>query len=214
MTNAPASDHVRAITVSATYGAGGSVIAPRLATRIGLAFDDRMISAATASKLETLTDEERSEAPPSRWLSALSRVAAMVPSAPVPIDADLDAMTDLRHKSESHINAALAHGPTVFLGRAAAVVLAGRPGTFHIRLDGPLDRRIARAVAIEQTSVAEARERCETTDRARVHFVRRLYGVDPAEPRWYHLVVDSTVLATDDVVELLAGAATAFWSQR
>ena len=33
------------ITVSATYGAGGSVIAPRLASQLGLPFVDRLISA-------------------------------------------------------------------------------------------------------------------------------------------------------------------------
>ena len=212
MTNAPVREPVRVVTVSATYGAGGSVIAPQLAARLGLAFDDRVITAATASKLESLSDEERSEAPPSRWLSALSRMASMVPSAPVPLDADLDAISDLRRKSEGHIKEALAQGPTVFLGRAAAVVLAGRPRAFHVRLDGPLARRIGRAVTIEQASEAEARARCETTDRARAHFVRRLYGVDPADPALYHLVLDTTSFATPDAVELLAAAAMAFWS--
>ena len=33
------------VTVSATYGAGGSVIAPRLADALGLPFLDRLISA-------------------------------------------------------------------------------------------------------------------------------------------------------------------------
>ena len=36
------------ITVSATYGTGGSVIAPRLADAMGLPFVDRLISADTS----------------------------------------------------------------------------------------------------------------------------------------------------------------------
>ncbi|MCU1503330.1 MAG: cytidylate kinase [Ilumatobacteraceae bacterium] len=214
MTNVPANEPVRVVTVSATYGAGGSVVAPRLAERLGLAFADRVISPATASDLESLSEEEKAQAPPSRWLSALSRVAAMVPSAPVPIDADLDAIADLRRTSERHITEALGLGPTLFLGRAAAVVLADRPGAFHIRLDGPVARRIARAAASEHQTEAEAKHRCETTDRARDHFVRRLYGVDPADPGLYHLVLDTTAFPTADVVDLLATAAATFWSSR
>ena len=80
----------RIVTVSATYGVGGSVIAPRLAAVLGLNFDDRVITPPTAATLESLTDEERESTPPSRWLSALARVAAMVPSAPVPLEGDAD----------------------------------------------------------------------------------------------------------------------------
>ncbi len=172
----------RIITVSATYGSGGSVIAPRLAAVLGLNFDDRVITPPTAATLESLTDEERESTPPSRWLSALARVAAMVPSAPVPLEGDSDPVTDLRRRNEEHIGGALAAGPTLFLGRAAAIALAKRPNAYHIRLDGPADRRIARAMAIEHTSLDEATARCSATDRARDHFVRRLYNAERCRP--------------------------------
>src|SRR4051812_27651329 len=159
--------NARIVTVSATYGSGGSVIAPRLAAALGLAFDDRVITPPTAAALESLTDEERESTPPSRWLSALARVAAMVPSAPVPLEGDADPVTDLRRRNEEHIGAALAAGPTLFLGRAAAIALAKRGDCYHIRLDGPIGRRIARAMAIEHTSLDEATTRCSNTDRAR-----------------------------------------------
>ena len=200
--------------MSATYGAGGSVIAPRLASVLGLAFDDRVISAPTAAALESLTDEERESTPPSRWLSALARVAAMVPSAPVPLEGDADPVTDLRRRNEEHIGAALAAGPTLFLGRAAAVALAKRTDAYHIRLDGPAKRRIARAMAIEHTSLDEATSRCTSTDRARDHFVRRLYNADATNPGLYHLVLDTTVLSHEAVIDVLSTAVEHFWSSR
>ncbi len=51
------------------------------------------------------------------------------------------------------------------------------------------------------------------TDGARSRYVQRLYGRDPADASLYHIVLDATVLAVDDVVELLALAAEAFWRQ-
>jgi cytidylate kinase len=201
------------VTVSATYGAGGSVIAPRLAAVLGMAFKDRVISPPTAEALESLTDEERESTPPSRWLSALARVAAMVPASPIPLEGDADPVQDLRRRNEEYIGAALEGGPTLFLGRGAALALAKRASAFHIRLDGPADRRIARAMAIEHTSLEEATARCAATDRARDHFVRRLYNADPSVALHYHIVLDSTVLPTDGSIEVLATAVEQFWTR-
>jgi cytidylate kinase len=47
------------------------------------------------------------------------------------------------------------------------------------------------------------------TDRAREAYVRHFYGADPEDPRLYHLVLDSTALALDACVELIALAARA-----
>ncbi len=104
-------------------------------------------------------------------------------------------------------------GSTLFLGRAAAIALAKRPNAYHIRLDGPADRRIARAMAIEHTSLDEATARCSATDRARDHFVRRLYNANAADPAHYHLILDPTVLSHDAVVDVLSTAVEHFWSR-
>jgi cytidylate kinase len=49
----------------------------------------------------------------------------------------------------------------------------------------------------------------QTADAARNAYVRRLYGVDPADPSLYHLMIDSTVMPTEAVVDLILAAATA-----
>src|SRR5262245_50785951 len=52
----------KVVTVSATYGAGASVIAPKVAERLGLPFFERLIhdptTATAASIVERLTAEE------------------------------------------------------------------------------------------------------------------------------------------------------------
>ena len=53
----------RVLTVSATYGAGGSVIAPRIAELLGVPFFDRLIHGEETRSVdkivERLTSEER-----------------------------------------------------------------------------------------------------------------------------------------------------------
>ena len=201
----------RVVTVSATYGAGGSVIAPRLADQLGLPFADRLIPAedVIAHGEERVTDVERDQTR-TRFLTRLAQVTGGL-GLPVPGPGDL---TDpVRDRVEASIAQLLDQGGAVILGRAAAVVLAGDPRAFHVRLDGPAARRLARARAIEHTDEDTARARLVETDKARARYVATVYGVDSDDARLYHLVLDSTVLATDDVVDVLAAAARAFWRE-
>jgi hypothetical protein len=204
----------RVVTMSATYGAGGSIIGPRLADQLGLPFADRLIPArdapAPAIGTEQVTDAERLQVSRSRFLARLAQLTGGL-GLPVPHPDDL---TDpVRQRVEQSIHELVGSGGAVILGRAAALVLADDPQAFHVRLDGPETRRAARAMAIEGIDDATARARLVETDRARARYVDRLYGQDPTDRRLYHLVLDSTVLATDDCINVLAAAAEAFWNQ-
>jgi cytidylate kinase len=96
----------------------------------------------------------------------------------------------------------------VILGRAAAVVL-GKDRGFHVRLDGPAERRAAQGAAIEGISKEQARARLRAADKARTAYVHRLYRRDPADASLYHLVIDSTAIPLDTVIELILVAARA-----
>jgi cytidylate kinase len=93
------------------------------------------------------------------------------------------------------------------LDHAAAVVF-GKARGYHVRLEGPPERRIVQGAAIEGIDLDEARAHMRAADAARTGYVRRLYRVDPADASLYHLVIDSTVLPLDYVVEMIARAAT------
>jgi cytidylate kinase len=75
-------------------------------------------------------------------------------------------------------------------------------------LDGPPERRLVQGAAIEGIDLDEARAHMRAADAARIGYVRRLYRVNPADASLYHLVIDSTVLPLDDVVEMIARGAT------
>ncbi|MCU1358809.1 MAG: hypothetical protein JWN99_98 [Ilumatobacteraceae bacterium] len=214
MGNAPPAATARVVTISATYGAGGSLIAPMLAKALELRFVDRTVSSADAVAAESPSDAEIASAPPRRWISALANLAATLPGVPTPGVPVTDAVADMRDETTAQVTAEAAQGPVLILGRAAAVILAGNPMAFHIRLDGPVAARIARAQSIEKIDAAEARRRCEATDRLRTLFVQRLYNRDSSEPGLYHLVLDTTVLNADDVIAVLRTAVQRFWESR
>jgi cytidylate kinase len=201
---------VRLITVSATYGTGGSVVAPALAQRLGLPFLQRVtttegqVALAAAPCHERLVAEEAKTTPVHRLLASFTH------SMPVgPTQSPLSARhqdEDLRCNAEAGIHDLVADGGGVILGRAAAVVL-GRDRGFHVRLDGPPDRRIIQGATVEGISQEQASAHMQAADKARAAYVRRLYHVDPADASLYHMVIDSTTIPLDTVIELILTAA-------
>jgi len=203
---------VRLITVSAAYGAGGSVVAPALANRLGLPFLQRVTTpeghvAEPGPCEEQLSEEEVKATPVHRLLAHFTQAMPAGPTQSPPSTHHQD--EHLRGHGEAGIHRLLADGGRgVILGRAAAVVL-GKDRGFHVRLDGPADRRVVQGAAIEGISQEHARGRLCAADKARTAYVRRLYRCDPADASLYHLVIDSTAIPLDTVIDLIVTAARA-----
>jgi cytidylate kinase len=198
VTAEPAGPSPRLITVSASYGTGGSVVAPALAERLGLPFLQRVTTseghpAEPGPCDEQLTEEELKATPIHRLLASFTQAMPVGPTVSPPS----------AHHQDQHLRG---HGE--ILGRAAAVVL-GKERGFHVRLDGPVGLRVAQGAVVEGISEEQAAERLRAADKARTAYVRRLYRTDPADPALYHLVIDSTALPLDTVIELILVAARA-----
>ena len=205
----PPSPGVLLITVSASYGAGGSVVAPALAGRLGLPFLRRVTTseghlAQPGPCDEQLSMEEVKATPAHRLLAHFTQAMPAGPTQSPPSTHHQD--EQLRGHGEGGIYRLLAAGGGVILGRAAAVVL-GKDRGFHVRLDGPAERRVAQGAVVEGISEEHARERLRAADKARTAYVRRLYRCDPADASLYHMVIDSTAVPLDTVIELILVAA-------
>jgi cytidylate kinase len=205
----------RLVTVSATYGAGGSVVAPLLAKKLGLPFADRLTAPRQLPELaqfasERASEDELADTPRSTFLRGLALLSAEW-NIPVPDDPNT-LPAQVRARVLSTLEDLLHAGGAVVLGRAAAIALGQRSDVYHVRLDGPVDRRVERGAAWEGIDIATARKHLERTDAARLRYVRQLYRVDPTDPSLYHLVVDSTRLSIEACVDLVAHAARAAWA--
>jgi cytidylate kinase len=206
-----AAHECRLVTVSAAYGAGGSVVAPGLADRLGVPFLQRMTTTGggatdSAPCAERLTPDEASSTPAHRLLTSLTHVMPVGPTQS-PLPAHL-LEEDLRRSAETGIRRLADDRAGVILGRAAAVVL-GKDLGFHVRLDGPPHRRAAQGAVIEGIGAEEAMARMHTADKARTAYVRRLYRADPADASLYHLVIDSTAIPLEAVTGIILQAMSA-----
>ena len=198
------------VTISAAYGTGGAEVAPAVAERLGLPFHDRAIPAQVAGRLGVPVAE--AEANDETVVRGLWRLVASLGTMPDPVGGVLPttALPDERayRQQTERILTEIAEGTGgVVLGRAAAIVLGDRPDALHVRLDGPRERRLEDAVARSGRPREEIRRELEANDRTREAYVRHFYRCDPAAPRHYHLVIDSTAVPLETVVDMIVIAA-------
>jgi cytidylate kinase len=73
---------------------------------------------------------------------------------------------------------------------------------------------VAQGAVVEGISEEQARARLRAADKARIAYVRRLYRTDPADAALYHLVIDSTAMPLETVIEVIVTAARAHSAAR
>ena len=198
---------MQAITISREYGSGGGEIAARLATRLGWQLIDHEVVVRVAEELgvseaEAEEYDERTESIVSRILTSLQAIPPTIPVAPpVLVTTDARAYNKARHRV---IEGAVATGHVVIVGRAAQVLLADRRDVLHVRVVAPLDKRIVYVMEREGLDQTAARARIQLKDRDRTRYLQLEYNKHPGDPELYDLVVNTSVLDLDSVVDLVS----------
>jgi len=200
------------VTLAALYGAGGSVVGPRVADRLGVPFLDRGIPEAVAKEAglsDQAVDEidEKPRSTTTRLVATLGRAATAGGS-----EGAVDRLDLQERRLRSYIEEFLAESAAsggVALGRGGMVVLRDVPWALHVYLGGPVDARIEQAMRIDRIERDQAEREQKLEDRARIDYVQRAYGVDGTDSVLYHLTLDSTALELDACVELIVAASRA-----
>jgi len=210
---------VGTVTVAATYGAGGSVIAPAVARRLELPFVDRAIPVALAVEIHEPLDaalaDDADHTP--RVARLLDRVLATsglfvgVPASPE----QRGALPEIARTEEVLRHIADTTG-AVILGRAGVFALKDRQGVLHVRLDGDVEARCRAAAARYGIGMAAATRTQQQTDRARHAYIQHFYPRVGAwdDPRHYHVILDSTAISHDACIDIIVRAAQDLFSGR
>ena len=207
------------VTVAATYGAGGSVIAPAVARRLELPFVDRAIPVALAEQIHEPLDaalaDDADHTP--RVARLLDRVLATsglfvgVPASPE----QRGALPEVARTEEVLRHIADTRG-AVILGRAGVFALKDRQGVLHVRLDGDVEARCRAAAVRYGIGMAAATRTQQQTDRSRHAYIQHFYPPVGAwnDPHHYHVVLDSTAISHDACIEIIVRAAQDLFSGR
>ena len=211
MSSDPCADvPVTLVALSASYGAGSSVIGPALAERLGVPFVDRAIPLAVADCLDVPYDDAAAhdEHASTGWLErVLSGFVGGDSGAATPLPAETFSSEDFRRATEQVMLQQAATGDGVILGRGSVVVLRDDPRALRVRLDGPPKRRVRQAMSLENLDQEVAERARDRFDRTHEAYVRQFYDADLHDCGLYHLVLDSTAIEFDACVELIARAA-------
>ena len=206
------SDAMGTVTIAATYGAGGSIIGPAVAKRLGLSFIDRAIPVALAQEIHeplsaALADDVDNSSRVARLLDRVLATSALFVGVTASPEQS-GAVPDVARTEETLRRIADTSG-AVILGRAGVFALKDRPGVLHVRLDGDVDARRHAAAGRYGIDIAAATRAQQQTDRARLAYVEHFYPRAGAwnDPRHYHVMLDSTVISHDACVDIIVRAA-------
>jgi cytidylate kinase len=166
-------------------------------TRLGWKVYDHEILEAIAQRMEIPVDDVRAfdELAPSvvqDWILPLREEHY------APQEAYLDHLAKL-------VAAIGRAGESVIVGRGAGFLLP-RDATLLVRVIAPLKARAARLAERMGVSVRTARRAARDLDRRRIHFDRTLHRVNPTDPHFYDLVLDSNSLGLAIAAELIVRA--------
>ena len=197
-------DKVRIITIEREFGSGAPGIARLLAERLGWKlWDDRMTKEiarlAHCDQSQVAKREERMDPLYYRLLKSFLR-GSFEGSLNVQRLNLLD--TDVIFRlTERIVHSAADEGNCVIVGRGAAFFLKERKDAFHVFLYAPADVKIRRLTE-SGTDRAEAIEQVETVDRERADFIKRYFGIEWPDRRYYYLMVN-TAIGDEAVVQTI-----------
>jgi cytidylate kinase len=189
--------HIRVITVSMEPGSGGSLIAQKIAERLGLDLFNRIIieeiakSAKIRSALiETLEKERLSGV--EDFISSLIRDQYIHP--------------DLYLEHLLKVVATIGkHGGAVIVGRGANFILPPEE-RFSVRIVAPLTVRIQNVAEWHGASLEDAKRRIIARESRRRAFVRQSFNADIRDPVNYDLTINTGRLSAESGVDAVIAA--------
>lgn len=199
------------ITISRLFGSGGSEVAAAVAERLGWGLLDNALVERVAVGLHTTPAhvqaiEERAPSFAERIANTFAYSSQEMLSAPLgaPLPPTEERILEVTHRV---IDEAVSRGPVVLVGRGAQAWLATREDAVHVLCVASRPSCVARVMAREHMSTADAERLIDDTNRQRHDFVKRNWGRDWLAPHHYHVSVNTGWLGIAGAAELVVRVA-------
>lgn len=192
------------VTIYGTYGAGARQVGRAVAHQLGLPyFGPAFSSEAIEGGSEDLRAQEATFLTKMIALMAAAFGASVIPEGS--LEGHRQQLIAENHRQVQ----GCAHLGGVMVGRHGALLLADRPNTVHVLLTGSVEDRIERAAAESGIAREHAARRLEREDHVRADMAIALFDWDPRIPDHYDLVVNTSRIPLDAVVEMVLAAVRA-----
>lgn len=181
------------ITISREFGSGGDALAERVAATLGYHLVDKTFISAVLCQYGVTEFDVEYEKTPGFWES---------------FDREKADRRELMVRMLNQVVRAVArHGNVVILGRSGYAILPGLADVLHVRLQAPLDERVARVRAERSLALAEATALVKDKDRIRTAFVESFYGAVWQSPQAFDIVINTAVVPIDMAAAWVVDAA-------
>ncbi len=202
------------VTITRQYGAGGSLVAQRVAEHLGWTVIDNEFVGEVAKRAglppeEIAAREERAPSLLERLAAALALSAPEMFAPAATVEGAEGDEERLIRITERVIAEAAAHGRVVLVGRGATAYLGtAEEGAqaLHVYVVAPRAVRVRTVMARLALDEAEAARTVHEIDAARERYLERYYRRRRDDAANYHLVVNTAWLgydgAADTIVEL------------
>jgi cytidylate kinase len=200
------------ITLSRQLGAGGSLVAERVAERLGFQLVDRALVDSVAARAgvppaDVARLEERTPGLLERFLHVS---AAELPDLFVPATGALDELEEAKlvRATRALVRELAASGRVVIVGRGAWAILAAEPQALHARVVAPRAYRVAQ-LAARGFDAKAAETLLERSDAERARYFETYYGLDVDDAAHFDVVLNAQRLGVDGAAELIVARARA-----
>lgn len=187
------------VTLYESAGSGADVIGPMLAKALRVPFVDQRLSPQAIH-------EATSGKPRETWLATLlNRLGSTGAGFEESGDAQNAADYELIERNTHEVHEAVAQG-AVILGWNSTIVLAGRPNTLHVKLDGDVHDRMLRLARTGGITPDVAMKRQVREDLSRAEIAQRLYHWDPRLTTSFDLCLNTSRFDPETCVAIILDA--------
>ena len=195
------------VTLFESYGSGAGYVSARVADALGVPLH---VQAFSSEEIEAAMSVHESRSLLTRVFNAMGGSVASYTGGEGPniLIAERGDTYELVAENTRYVEEAAREGG-VIVGRNGAFILADWPGALHVRLDGPLEQRIARAAQESGIDLEQAAQRQKREDQIRADMSIEFYGWDPREADRYHLVLNTGLMDLDTCADIIVQIARA-----
>jgi cytidylate kinase len=194
---------IRAVTISRQVGCGASAVARKLAEYLqGRRTEDEPHWTVFDRNLVELVLEEHNlpqrlaKFMPENWISEIEDTIDELFGLHPP------SWILVRQTAETILRLAKL-GNVIIIGRGSNIITAKLDSVFHVRLVGPLEKRVQHIQEAENLDRSAAPEFIHREDKGRKRYLKRYYRKDINDPLLYHLVINTELMGYERAAQLI-----------